>query len=434
VGLEIAIAGTTRTTSCDIKSLLITNTITSNASVMELAARSSGDWRPRAGNQITVSTTSDSVRYFGGVVARVSEEARSRREFYYRMAVNDWTILFDRRLVAANYGSSAASAIVADIVTSNTTGFSTAPIDVAPSVSAKRWDYVKPSEAIQQLADELQWHWFINSTQGVEFFTALSDVAPSTAINFDSSTGYSDLVLEERVDQVKNRIILQGYKRAATVQIASRFQADGQQRFFYGGYEPVDTASANITATLDGASLAIGTDEIDAAPGTTQGTSSTVYVCFANMGFRFSSGFSAPSSSMVFVATYTYLREGGIQYDDPTAQTDMASRSSGDGVHMFMVNDPGLTNNAANDDLALGVGAALTDRYGAPGMEGTFRTYGASSWRAGQYFTGSSTYRLGGFERTFYIHQVQQRVISHPDGGSPTWQYDISISDSAITR
>lgn len=432
MGLEIIIANTTRTTSCDIESLLITNTITSNASVMELAARSSGDWRPRAGNQITVATTSDSVRYFGGIVTRVAEEAKNRREFYYRMSCNDWTFLFDRRLVAANYGSSAASAIVADIVTTYTTGFSTGTIDTAPSVSAKRWDYVKPSEAIQQLADELQWHWFINSTQGVEFFTAITDVAPTTAINFDSSTGYSDLVLEERVDQVKNRIILQGYKRSSTVQFNRTFQGDSTTRFFYLGYEPVDTSTGNISVTVNGVAVDVLTDVISAEPGTTAGASSQCFICFDNMGIRFSTGVSAPSSNVS--VTFNYLREGGIQYDDPSAQTDMASRSSGDGVHMFMVNDPGLTNNAANDDLALGVGAAITDRYGAPGLDGTFRTYGASSWRAGQYFTGSSTYRWGGFERTFYVHQVQQHVISHPDGGSPTWEYDISISDSAIPR
>ena len=127
------------------------------------------------------------------------------------------------------------------------------------------------------------------------------------------------------------------------------------------------------------------------------------------------------------------MQDSGVQYDDPASQTEMATRSSGDGVHMFMLNDAGLTNRARNDDLANYTATAIARRYGLPVITGSFKTYTVGDWRGGQYLTCASTYRMGGFSKTFYVTEVTKRPISHPSGGSPIWEFDVAISDNEVS-
>ena len=437
MGLAIVVGGTTRTSQVNVKTLEITSSITANASLCDFVAFSSGaSWRPRAGNQVSITTTSDGTYHFGGVVIDVYEEAINQSDFRYRVGCRDYTWMLDRRMVAKDYSTQAASAIVADIVTNFSSGFSTGSIQAAPTVTSQHYDYRYPSDIIKELADQIQWHWYVgySTTRPVNFFPSISDIAPTTAIDFDTNTAnYGDLVIHESAAQVKNRIILQGYNSASNVPLARSFAGDSSTRFFLLGYEPVSVAASNITATIDGVGLDILTDVVDASPGSTVGSSSQLYVCFSNLGVRFSTAGLAPSSSQTLALSFNYMYPGGVQHDDAAAQTEMASRTSGDGISMYAANDPKLTNYAsgAPDDLALAFGAALTTRYGKPALEGTFTSY-LNGWRAGQYFTGISALRMGSFNKTFYVHQVRKRVVSHPSGGSPTWVHEVQISDSSV--
>ena len=423
-------AGTTRTDNARIESINITSTIRAKGSYAEVVFHSStpATWRPRAGNEIIISTTSDALRHFGGIIERVVERPSNRLVFQYACDCKDYTWLFDRRMVATTYGASSAGAVLADIVTTYTTGFSTAGIDNLGQIAAQRFDYVYPSEAFNAIAAQQQAHWYVDFSKTVQYFSAITDVAPTTEINFDSSTGFSDMALEEDASNVRNRVIAQGYKRASTVQFNRTFLGDSTTRFFYLGYEPSGVASGDISVTVNGNTVDVLTDIVDGAPTEATGSSSQCFICFGNIGIRFSTGASAPSSAVS--VTFNYMLDGGIQYDDPASQTEMASRSSGDGVHMFLLNDPGLTNRAQNDDLANYAAQAIAKRYGIPTISGKFKTYTQGDWRGGQYLTCASTYRMGGFNKTFYVIDVTKRIISHPSGGSPTWEYMVGIADN----
>lgn len=442
MGVAVVIANTTRTSAVNLKTLRISSSITANASLCEFEVYSSGgSWRPKAGNELIVTTTSDALRHFAGNIIDVYERAVNRTDYHYSVQAKDYTWLFDRRSVARDnstqvYAAQAASAIVADIVTTFTTGFSTAGIQVAPSVAAQRYNYVAPSAAIKGLADQIQWHFYIDYSKVVQFFSAISAIAPTTGINFDTNTAdYGDLVMHESAAQIKNRIVLEGYQTASNVQLSRSFTGDSTTRFFLLGYEPAGLSTSNMTATIDGVTLDLKSDEIDGSPGSTVGSSSQVYICFSNLGARFSTAGLTPSGTQTLAFSFNYMKPGGVQQDDPAAQTVMAARSSGDGVHMYHVNDPSLTNFAQNDDLALAYGTALTTRYGQPPLEGSFHSY-LAGWRAGQYFTGVSATRMGGdfsAGMTFYVNQVEKTVVQTTQlGGSLTWVHKIEFSNSEI--
>lgn len=430
MGLTAVVAGVDRIGAIEFRSVRIVDTIETNASQMEAEiAVPDHSWWPRSGNEIVVSTSSDSERHFAGSIIKVKERATSRTGLRYSVLCQDYTWLFDRRMVTTNYGAQAASDIVANIVSTYTTGFSTGGIQVGPGVAAQRFDYVAPSAAIRDIAGQIHWRFYIDYAKVPQFFTAISMIAPTTGINFDTSTGYSGLELEEDAAQVRNRIILQGYKTKSSIDFSRAFLGDSTTRFFFLGQEPASVSSSEISVTVDGNPVDTLTDFVDSEPGSTVGTSSQCFVCFSNMGIRFSTGVTAPTST-VSVA-FKFMKDGGLQYDDGAAQSEMAARSSGDGVHMANVNDPNLTNFAANDDLAQARGAAITARYGFPHLAGKFDTF-SQGWAPGQYFTGVSAHRMGGFSKTFYTTQVEKSLVSHPSGGSPVWKYQVRIQDSPL--
>mgnify|MGYP001614250736 FL=1 len=416
-----------------LKSLRITSTIIADQTTAEaefLVRNAVGGWRPEAGNEMIISTTSDTVRHFAGNIIRVGERASNKVDLLYSVSAKDYTWLFDRRMVTTTYDSSSGAAIIADIVNNYTTGFTTGGIQNLGNIAQQRLDYVYPSDAIRSIADQQSAHWYIDFNKVVQYFSAISNIAPTTGINFDTNTAdYGDLVLSEDASNVKNRIIVQGYQKASTVQFSRNFTGDGATRFFGLGYQPSGLAASQMTVTVDGVAQTLLYDTIDGSPGNSEGGANDMFVCFDNMGIRKSTGVAAPSSTVVVL--FNYMLDGGVQVDDAAAQSEMASRSSGDGVHMFMVQDPSMTNLAANDDLALALGNALTTRYGQPSLEGQFKSY-LQGWRAGQYLTGTSARRMGGFTQTFYVHRVDKSLVSHPSGGSPTWVHDVFISNSSL--
>ena len=121
-----------------------------------------------------------------------------------------------------------------------------------------------------------------------------------------------------------------------------------------------------------------------------------------------------------------------MQSDDAAAQTEMIAREGGDGVHMWQVNDPALTNWASNDDIAVAKGQAITARYGKPLLQGEFDSL-QQGWEPGQSLMVASTDRMGGFTKQFYVYQVEKSLMNHPGStDTPTWKYHIAAGESPL--
>jgi len=440
--LSITVGGIDRTSVCRFESLRIHNTITSNADFADLAVFvKDATWRPKAGNVVVVATSSDAMVHFGGSIEEVTEEQVLLDDLRYRLSLKDYTLLFDRRMVTQNYlvtgptTSLAANNIISNIVTNYcSTDFSSTGVQTAPVVAEQRFDYVYPSDAIRQMADQLQWLFWIDYNKVVQFVSAGSLPAPLTSIDFDASSSgsnWSNAVFTESASNVKNRIILQGFKTKAVAAMQSVFVGDGFTKFNLLGYEPSGISTGDMVATLNAAPLTLYTDTIDGTPSTeiVAGSSSKLYICYDNMGARMD---YTPSSSETITVTFYPLHDDGFQYDDAAAQTEMASREGGDGVHMYQSQDPGLTNLSGSADLAVATATALTTRYGSPKIKGTFDSF-TQGWRAGQAFSGTSVSRMSGFTKQFYVHAVTKSLVNHPGStGTPLWKHSVEFGESPL--
>jgi len=438
--LSIDIAGTERRSQCELRSLNITSTIMSNASQAQMTVHvPDRSWHPKAANVVIIATSSDGYTHFGGTISEVEEEMSGQTGLRYHVSMHDYTDLFDRVMVTTNYLTSgpttslAVDEIVAHITQNYTTGFSTGDIQTGLGTAAQqRYDYVYPSDAIRGLANQFQALFWIDSTKGIHFQSAGVDPAPISAIDLDSyttSANWSDFRLREAASNIKNRIVLQGYKTKSTVSFQNIFTGNGTQQFFPLGYEASGVSTGDIQVTLNSATLTPMVDNVDGSPSTTAGSTSQIFICYVNLGARTD---FAPTSTETLTLTYTYMQDSGFQSDDPAAQTEMAAREGGDGVHMYMINDPSLTNFQANDNLAIAQGQALTARYGKPLLQGEFDSF-TQGWERGQYLTVSSTNRMGGFTKTMFVYQIDKKMINHPGTtGTPTWKYHVTVGESAL--
>src|SRR3990167_9710721 len=162
MALTVSIGGTDRTSACKLETIEVVNTIAANSDTAEMVVSvpSTAGWRPKAGNPIVVDN--GGTKEFGGVISEVTEVDFGIERLRYQVNARDYTSLFDKYLVVEEYAAATASAMVTNVVTSYTTGFTTTNVMAAPTVGAQTFDYVEPSQAIRSLADLVGYGFYID--------------------------------------------------------------------------------------------------------------------------------------------------------------------------------------------------------------------------------------------------------------------------------
>lgn len=427
MAVQILIGGTDMTQYVDLESIRVTNSSAAKSDTMDFELSVPvGATIPRAGNEVLFLNGGD--REFAGILMRPEEDLINPATLRYTCQARDWSFFFDRRLVTETYAAQPADQIVSAIVQDYTAGFTANNVQAAFDVAEQTFDDVYPSDAIKQLADTLEWFWYIDYNKDVHFAPLESFVSPlpGNQLNADTDTNtYHDLILREDVAQIKNRIYLKNLKVKNDNALAFRHVGNGTQSWFPLGYEPYDLAG--VAVSVNGSPYPIKKEYGDGAPGDGQ-TSQAAYVCFDNMGCRIT-----PTPANGDVITGTVIPVFGptkVMIEDPEAQGYMAAREGGDGIHEFVVNDPGLSGPDTRSAEARG--QVLLYKYGYPRVTGTFGSY-VQGWRAGQYFYLQSNIRMGGMFSTpqrMYVTQVTKRIIKHEPGDVPVLHYQVDIADS----
>lgn len=431
MAVVVKVGGTDRTSQVHFDRLMVVNSIASRADTADLIFTTTGNWHPMAGNTVSVESASTE---FGGVILDVQEEQVNPSQFRYTCNCRDYVYLLDRLLVVNTYTGQAASSIVSDIVTNNTSGFTAVGVQASASVGSQIFDYQPVSDCIQSLADAIEWNWGVSYAKDVQFFSALTQAAPVGTINVDSdTTTYGNMVISESAQNIKNDIFIKGFQTKSSATYQTTFHGDGTSKFFLLGYEPGSTASADISVTRAPAgstaiTQTINLDRVDGTPDNPVGTANDLFVCYDNMGLRYD---VPPGSSDAIVATYTVMSEIPIEVQDTNSFSTMASREGGSGIHQFALTDPGLKANDGTDTLAQLKGTSLLSRYAYPRLQIRFTSF-IQGWKAGQTLTITSTKRFGGFSKTFYVQTVKKRLVNHPSGGTPTLSYEIDCADNSL--
>lgn len=388
--------------------------------------------RPRTGDEVVF--INNGVNEFAGVLLNVKEEQDTPDTFIYHCQVTNYSPWFRHHLVVGQRPEESADTRVKWIVSAfvnvsgNPVTFTTNNVQSAPNVPAKKYDYVDPYQAVKDLADFLQWNFWLDYSKDVHFVPSADAVSPlpnNTLLVDTDLANYGDLLIEEDSSQVINRVFAKGFKTISGAPITVYFSGDGTTTNFRLPFEPARPASSYMTVTAGNTGYTIKNDITDGRPENPQ-TGTNVYVNYSSQNLRFD---VAPASGANNIkVSFNYAYQPVYMAEDPAAQKIMRSREGTDGIYEFAVSDPNL--GASDTSLADARIQLMLAKYGTPILVSTFYSL-LQGWRAGQYFTAVSSKRFGGDLTqgvTFYLSKVTKTIVSTASG-APILRYDITCSD-----
>ena len=239
----------------------------------------------------------NTVEVFGGTVTAINKTVIGGILVVYSYTCQDWGYILDKQLVVKLYTNMDPADILADIVSQ----FCPAGFDATTyvqragfNIASMKFNYQQPTKAIEQLASQIGWDWYIDPQKKIHFFFAgnyagTSEMFPAPIVVNDTggSTGkdieWSSLTVELDSSNLKNSIYVNGgtypkYFDATTA--IDVYQTTGGTYVYPIAYPYTQDT---IVVELDGVAQTVGVDN------QTDPTSVQVLVNAGNLFVRFTS-------------------------------------------------------------------------------------------------------------------------------------------------
>lgn len=228
---------------------------------------------PALGDTIYLYYNSSTL-YFGGTVTELETVIDGGTLQRVHVTASDWGYKLDRMLVYKTYQNMDPADIVKDIIQNFTTdGFTTNNVQQGNFLVASiKFNYEQPSKALEALAKQIGWDWYIDPNKDVHFFFA--DTADgSTEVNpapFDIEDGtgniqFATLDVDVSIANLKNSIYVLGGTmfRAVDPGTTVDIYTTVAGQTVYPLSFPYDTTTtsgggATIKVTIDGVTQSVG--------------------------------------------------------------------------------------------------------------------------------------------------------------------------------
>lgn len=356
------------------------------------------------------------VYEFKGTIQTVTRKwAGQPRWLEYVCNCCDFTRQLDRNLVNEVYPSGwYAGDIVADIISTYTTGFTTRNRYQGFRVPEMTFDFVEPSSCIQQLAEAIGFQWYVDFNKDIHFYwrenaqSPLSTTTSNNVLNIDTEiVNAYNLELTEDMSQLKNQILVKNakfkgsYTNEDFVKAQDKFykifykvfpfdssttQAERADKFVVKIYD-VD-GSGNFTESSRQITT-IKLDEVEGQVGDGSGDNNTIYINFgsgvANCGIRFPDNYPLGTGQVVRVYYYK-VEEVPLLEVDQASIDSLKLREGGDssGIYEYSY-DASSIYTEKGEEVTAAVDRVLL-RYKDPLWVGQFQSR-LRGWKAGQVFT-----------------------------------------------
>lgn len=212
MAIVVKINGTDRTDHVEWESLRVEQVLTSQVDIAELRVRKYGSRTliPAVNDTILISDGSEDI--FGGRIVKVDESAVNGKEgLVYLCQCVDHSYEFDSQLVSKTYQSQTVEQIIADIVSSFTTGgFTTTNVQSDFLITRIVFNQVSPSLCLKRLADLLQYHWYIDPDKDVHFFPKFTESAPFNLTDDSGNYMPNSLIRSIEGAQIANKVVVRG--------------------------------------------------------------------------------------------------------------------------------------------------------------------------------------------------------------------------------
>lgn len=388
MAFTLNIASVDKTTLIDWPSIKKNETLTKAPAVLSFRIRNypSQTYRPALNDEVTFYN--GATKIFGGYVVSTSEEIEGLLK-YFSVTCNDYTLDLDRQLVAENYDGMTVNAIIADLVATYLTGFTTTNVNCTATIDFVQFNYITVSQCLKKLVSLLgNYDYYIDYNKDIHFFQ--NDIVPApygltdTSANFD----WNSLKYDTDSGQIKNTIIIQGGLVPLSTTRNYYFNGDGTKTSFVLG----DKLDGTPTLTVGGVAKTVGIDGTDAD------ASFQWMWSAANNAIRSTSGNTAGAGTNNIVVT-------GYPLYPLVAIFENNASVVAYGVKQFLIQDKTIVTQAAAEQRA----TAEILKYANPTYRGTFETQ-TDGLLVGQTLTINSTIR--NINSSFKIMQIRTTIYA----------------------
>jgi len=261
MAIIITIAGVDRTNRIDWKSFNREKVLSKEADKLSfLIKKYNGQtYKPIAGDEIIV--TIGGVREFGGFIVEITEDVNARVE-YIKCSCKDYTHSLDRQLVSKTYTSMTANAIIADLVSTFSTGFTVVGVDCPFVIDNVVFNYLPISKCLEKLTELVSdFEWYVDYNKDIKFFNSTTTLSSFNLTDTSGNYVYNSLSIREDTHQLRNEIIIRGGLLTSATLQTENLSGDATKFIF-----PLATKFAGKpTVAISGVNRTVGIENLDTA-------------------------------------------------------------------------------------------------------------------------------------------------------------------------
>ena len=338
---------------------------------------------PVSGQEVVcyLDSTAGTVLFAGVIVSttqyKLAPNVESTDRLYtYQVECQDYSKLLNQRLVIETYVSKKSDYIIADIVSQFTDAafsFTTNNVERSRTITRVLFNYIPVAEALQQLADLLEWDWYIDSDKDIHFFEKETRSAPFVIDDTAVTTKINNFQVTPDYTQVRNRVYVRGGAEVSASSIPQAIEADGEARFWALSYDQTSSLSMKI----DSVPQTVGVEYLNDDDGTYD------FLWNSNEKYVRAGDFAptaTPTAGAVIEFTYNFKMPVIVRADNIASQVSIAAIEGGDGIYEDIIWDDSIDSKSVAQDRAI----AEVNQFGNFLINGGFTTY-ESGFVAGQF-------------------------------------------------
>ena len=271
------------------------------------------------------------------------------------------------------------------------TGFTINNVDAPVVIEYVAFNYKPLAECIKQLAEVLNYDWYVDYDRDLHFFAKETTEAPFSLTDDNGKYYYDSLIIRRDNSQVRNSIVVRGGEYIGS-QLTTEIETNGVDDIF-----PLPYKFDDFAATLTGQALSIGVDYLN-----DEDDYDALYN-FQEKIIKFKSSDTPSSGSILKVSGKPHLpviiRYRSEAHIATMATAESSANFTSDGVYEYLVKDSSINSREG----AIQRAQAEITAYAETLSEGEFLTE-ESGLRAGMTLRVQSDSR--GMNDIFVINKV----------------------------
>lgn len=401
--ISLTIGGTDKTRSIQANTLKITAILTNKRDMADFVILNhSGDtYTPRMGQEVVIMDGATKV--FGGVITKIESRANAFSVVEHSISCQDYTRLLDHRLVPDSFTGQTVNEIMQELKDRYfPSGFTINNVDANVVIEYVGFNYKPLAVCIQELANAINYDWYVDYDKDVHFFAKETSAAPFGLTDSNGKYQYNSLVIRKDNSQIRNTIVVRGGDYIGS-QLSTDIETNGVDAIY-----PLPYRFKDFAAHLTGHVLSVGIDGIG------NPDSYDAMYNFQEKIIKWKEGDKPTASKTLTISGKPYLPVI-LRYRSASHINAMISAEGGDGVYEYLIKDSSINSREG----ALQRAQAEILAYAQTLSEGEFVTETAGL-SPGMAISVQSATR--GIDETFIIN----RVITTQFGPN-AFKYQVSL-------